>query len=164
MAQTLHKLLKTLHKVRFYSFYRLLTHYNRFFWDNFPNHSYGSWNRHVSWKLTHFTCLRTRSTLLIVYCRILHKNTMILHRFNHVLIPKTQYNYLKNHKMNTNSTVIHVWTFSSKTDDPQVRISGWYEQEHKWLCFGKLILIVGEKENEGNEVKGHLLLMKSKAL
>ncbi len=45
-----------------------------------------------------------------------------------------------------------------------------YEQEHKWLCFGKLILVVGHIEigggnkNEGGEVKGHLFLMKYKAL
>ncbi len=36
---------------------------------------------------------------------------------------------------------------------PQVRISGWYEQEHKWLCFGKLILIVGDKEELEGKIK-----------
>ncbi len=43
-------------------------------------------------RLTHFTCLHTRSNLLSVLCKTLHKNATILHRFNHVLIKKTLYN------------------------------------------------------------------------
>ncbi len=31
-----------------------------------------------------------------------------------------------------------MWTFSSKTEDTQVRISGWYEQEHSDCVFWKI--------------------------
>ncbi len=32
--------------------------------------------------------------------------------------------------------------FLQNSTQKQVRIAGWYEQEHKWLCFGKLIVII----------------------
>ncbi len=119
----------------YYSFSRLLTHYNWFIWLNFPKHSYSSHKKDMFLKtLTRFTCLHTRSNLLSVFCKTLHKNTIILHRFNHVLVQKTQTQLIQASKTyHEQHTFIHVWTFSSKTDDTQVRISGWYEPEHKWL-------------------------------
>ncbi len=73
---------------------------------------------HFSKLLTHFTCLRTRSNLLNIFCKTLHNNSNILENTN------TQYNYLKNHKMNTNSThlsmcehSVALMTHSSESQD-----------------------------------------------
>ncbi len=98
----------------------------------------------------------------------------MLHRFNHVLIQKktnTQYNYLNNHEMNTNSThlsmcehsVAKLITQQSESQDDMNRSTNYY-------VFWKVNPGNGiqrgieENKNEGDEVKGHLLLMKYKAL
>ncbi len=77
--------LKTNDKLNTYSFSRSLTRYNWFIWHNFPNHSYSCRNKDTFSKLlTHFSCLHS------VFCKITHKNTIIFHSFNHVLVQKTQ--------------------------------------------------------------------------
>ncbi len=59
-----------LYSTLYYSFSRLLTRYNWFFWHNFPNiHSVLETKTHFLKLLTHFTCLHTRSNLLSVFCK-----------------------------------------------------------------------------------------------
>ncbi len=131
-----------------YSFYWLLTNYNWLIWHNSPNHT-------VLETKTRFSCLHTRSNLLSVFCKTQHKNGIILH---HVLIQKTQTHNITTSRITTWTQTAHLWTLRRKTD---VRISGWYEQEHKWLCV-KWILVVGDKEEweERRKRKG----MRSKVL
>ncbi len=116
-----------------YSFSRLLTHYNWFIWPNFPNNSYSSQNKDMFLKNVN-TFLLLSHTLQCAQCFLQNSTQthgIVFHRFNHkhtielTQAPKEELEQ---------RAFIQVWTFSSKTDDTQVRISGWYEQEHKWLC------------------------------
>ncbi len=154
-----------------YSFSRLLTHYNWFFWHNFPNHSYISQNKDTfleTFNTFHLFAL----TLQFAQC-FLQNSTQKHHHFaqiqpcSHSENTNTQYNYLKNHKMNTNSThlsmcehsVAQLKTHRSGSQDMHRSTSDyvfWKINPDSRRQRG----IGGEKKNEGNEVKGHLLLMK----
>ncbi len=101
-----------------YSFSRLLTHYNWFLWHNFPNHSYSSRNKD--------TFLETFNTfhlfdLTLQFAQCFPQNsTQKHHHFaqiqpcSHSENTNTQYNYRKNHKMNTNSTHLSMCEHSGK--------------------------------------------------
>ncbi len=102
----------------YYSFSRLLTHYKWFIWLNFPKHSYSSQKKDTFLKtLTRFTCLHTRSNLLSVFCKTLQKNVIILHRFNHVLVQKTQTQLIQASKTYHKKHIYPCVNISSKTDD-----------------------------------------------
>ncbi len=81
---------------------------------------------------------------------------------------KHTYNYQESENEHKQRTFIHVWTFSSKliseSQDDMNRSTGDYVFCEMNPGRRRQREIGGEEKNEGDEVKGRLLLMKYKAL